>query len=267
MGFALMIFWVVLGFTDLLLTDIASFNAHLDIAMVQQGYMTSLRGLLLLLILLAVLTMTALLRRGLVIAPLIWAAQLLRVAFSGQWHDMVSRLLFVSDSLNLALIVIGPALIALLLWQGLELADPEGSTGSLVIPGLWLLLTVLVPAGNWFVWHWSRQFGIGVWPSGYGIILFLLGFIILMVGARERPLASLCLVFLGHITPIALCMALWGWYDGLGLGLMLFLPLATAEFGSIWLELMAVFVFPLLLVLGLNQLIAWRQGEPFLELI
>ena len=266
-GFAVVVFWAILGFIDILLSDIALFTARLDTVMVQSGYISSLRGLLLFVLVVAVLVMTALLRRGLLIAPLIWIVQILRVGFSGEWHDMVNHLPLGSSIWNLILLTVGPALIAMLLWRALELVDSEISAGILVIPALWLLLTSLVAAGNLFAWYWSGELGVGSWPSGYGLIPILVGLVILGVGAHRRPLISLGLVFSGFLIPISITMAVWGWFDGLSLGLTLLLPFASGDFIGVWLELTLLVILPLLMVLCVNQLFAWRRGEQLLDLI
>src|SRR5690606_39123346 len=98
--FALAVFWVLLCLADLILGDIAVFNTRLTDVAVGRGYIAAVRGLLLLLVLAVTATMTALLRRGLIIAPLLWTAQLVRLALLPQGKEMVRNLVFVAPGLN-----------------------------------------------------------------------------------------------------------------------------------------------------------------------
>jgi len=267
LGFALVVFWAILGFTEMILADIAVFNASLDSTVVRLGYITAVRGILLLLALVAVVAMTSLLRRGLIIAPLVWIAQILRLSMSGVGLDMVKNMFFVSDILNLVLLMVGPALLSVLLWQSLDHIDGDVSLGKGVIPGLWLLLATLVSVGSLFVWHWSMQFGLVVWPSGYGLIFLIVGMVIFALGSSNRPGASLVLFFSGLLLPSIFYMVIWGWYDGINLAIISFLPLGNGDFLVTWVEMVVLAALPFLLVLGFNQFSAWRKGENLLKII
>lgn len=263
-GFALTVFWATLCFADLLLSDAAIFNASLTGVAVAQGYISALRGLFLLLLLAVILTMAALLRRGLIIAPLIWIVQVGRLSYFGPWQDMVENLFFVSPTLNLVALVVLPPLISLLFWYGLELIDPKACLGKGLLPGLWLVLTLLVSAGNLFTWYWSLEFGLAVWPGGYGVAMMLAGVVLLTLTAGLHPWGSLAIFFGGLIVPTLACTAIWGSYDGLGLALLSFLPWCGEGPMQIWLGLMVIFGLPLLLVLAVNQYYTWRKGGKLL---
>lgn len=267
MGFALIVYWSVLAFTEMIVVDTAAFSANLTSTSVQQGYLTTLRGLLLLLIFVAVGAMTALLRRGLVIAPLIWIAQVLRIAFVRGGPTLWRNMLFVSDLLNLVLFLLLPVVLALILWQSLDYIDVPLGFGGIAVPALWLLLTALSSAGNLFVWYWSLQLGLGVWPSGYGLIPLVAGLIFFIFSAGERPRACLGLFFSGYLLPAFVCTVIWGWYDGLGLALLSFMPWGNGGLFIIWLGLMALVALPLLVALVLNQFSARHQGKDLLEII
>jgi len=267
MGFALIVYWSVLAFTEMIVVDTAAFSANLTSTSVQQGYLTTLRGLLLLLIFVAVGAMTAFLRRGLVIAPLIWIAQVLRIAFVRGGPTLWRNMLFVSDLLNLVLFLLLPVVLALILWQSLDYIDVPLGFGGIAVPALWLLLTALSSAGNLFVWYWSLQLGLGVWPSGYGLIPLVAGLIFFIFSAGERPRACLGLFFSGYLLPAFVCTVIWGWYDGLGLALLSFMPWGNGGLFIIWLGLMALVALPLLVALVLNQFSAWHQGKDLLEII
>jgi hypothetical protein len=264
--FALVIFWAVLCFADLLLGDVTAFNANLNRLAVARGYITALRGLMLLVLLTAALVMAALLRRGFIIAPLIWLAQVGRIAYTLPWQEAVKNLLFVSPALNLAAFSVLPVLLALLIWQALERIDPRARLG-VILPGLWLLLVLLSAAGNLFTWHWSGQLHTGAWPGGYGAIAALTGAVLLVLAAGRYPWGSLALFFGGLLMPAAICMAIWGGYDGLCLALLALLPWCPANTWEAWLGLMALVGLPLLLVTAVHQVLAWRRGAKLLEII
>lgn len=265
-AFALAVFWAILAFTDLFLTDVAAFNLSINSVVVRQGYITALRGFFLALVLVLTLVITALMRRGLIIAPLVWVLQLARVALTGPWRDMFKNLLFVSEILNLFVFMLAPVILALLLWQGLERLDAEMSLG-LLVPSQWLLLTSMVSAGNMFVWNWSQKFSLDLWPTGYGIIILISGFVLLGVWAGVRPWASIGMFFAGLVLPSIAYMVIWGGYDGLSLALLSLLPWGRGEVVQIWLELMALTAFPLLLATGVNQALRWRRGDKLLEIL
>ena len=267
MGFALIVFWAVLCATELYFGCLAGFNTALTARVAQIGYITALRGVCLLLALVAVLSMTALLRRGLVIAPLIWVAHILRFALAGPWQDMMKNLLFVSELYNLLLVLLAPALLALLLWRSLEGLDLKQDPGRLVLPGLWAITVLAVSAGSLFVFYWSPSFGLDMWPAGFAKILLLVGLVMTAFGGKEHPWISLALYFSGFLIPLAIAMAILGWYDGLNLFLTILLPFARGGFFGIWLELMLLTAAPILLSLASNQLFAWRRGKHLLEIV
>lgn len=266
MGFALVVFWAVLVFAEIILADVAEFNSRLSCIAVRQGYIASMRGIFLLLALTAVLAMTALLRRGFILAPVIWAAQIGRIALGGQWELMLKNLLFVSEILNLVMLALLPVLLSLLLWKSLEHLDGEIKLGRLAIPGLWIFLAVLVSAGNLFVLHWLPQFGLQVGFPGYGLILTVTGTVLLSFGAVGRPVQALVLFFAGLSLPTLVYMIVWGWYDGLELALISLVPVSGNDFLYTWLGLMAMTAMPLLLVLAIDQVFAWRQGKKIMEI-
>ena len=267
MGFALIVFWAVLCATELFFVCLAGFNTVLTARVAQIGYITALRGVCLLLALAAVLSMTALLRRGLIIAPLIWVAHILRFAMAGPWTNMMKNLFFVSELYNFLLVILSPPLLALLLWRSIEGLDPKLDTGRLILPGLWTILVLAVSAGNLFVFYWSPSFGLELWPAGFTKILLLVGLVMTAFGGREHPWKSLALYFSGMLVPLAMSMAIWGCYDGLNLFLTILLPFARGGFFGIWLDLMLLTVAPILLTLAFNQLFAWRRGKQMLEII
>jgi len=266
MVFALLVFWAVLCFSHLIFSDIAAINPALTAASVQQGYFATLRGLLLLLSLLAVGSIIALLRRGLLIAPLVWVAQILRLAWFEPGLDMVRNILFVSDALNLAVLALAPVLISILLWQGLERLDPHKELGFMIFPGFWLTLVILSSAGSLFVWHWSQQLGLGLWTTKYGLVL-LPGLAILANWAGRRPWLSLVLLFSGWLLPGGLYVVFWGWHHGLALFLMTLLPWTGDSMLGTWVALMSITALPVLASLGMNQFIRWRKGKKLLQLI
>lgn len=262
-GFVLVVFWAILCFTDMLLTDIAAFNSLLD-GMVQKGYVTGLRGIMLFLVFAAAIIMTALLRRGLVIAPIIWIAQVIRICITVNFSILFNNL-FLSPGLSIFLLMVVPVLLAVTLWKGLDLLDSSLEVGVTVIPGLWLLLTALISTGSYFVWHWSGRFSVGLWPSGYGLIVLVIGLMLLIIGAK-RPGASFTLFFSGLMVPSLVYILIWGLYDGLALALISFLPFGQGSFVGVWLELMLLTALPLLLLIGANQFLAWRKGEELLRI-
>ena len=266
-GFALVVFWAVLCLTQCFFVCAAQFNAVLTVRAVQTGYITALRGMCLLLALAAVLSMTALLRRGLIIAPLVWAAHILRFALTGPWTVMMKNILFVSELLNLLLFILSPIFLALLLWQALEHLDPQLKAGRLVLPGLWANLATAVFAGSFFVWHWSQTLGLGLWPTAFPLIFLLAGLVLAVLRAKENPWAALRLYFSGLLVPLAISMFYLSWYDGLNLFLTILLPFAQGGLFSIWLELMLMIGAPILLVLIVNQYYAWRRDGQLIELI
>lgn len=264
--FALAVFWGILCFTELLLGDFAAFNSNLNRLAVARGYLSSLRGLALLVLIAVALVMAALLRRGFIIAPLIWLVQVGRCAFLLPWQETVRNLLFVSPALNLAVFLVLPVLLSLLIWQALERLDPRASL-SVALPGLWPLLAVLSAAGNLFSWHWSGQLNVEVWSGGYGAVAALTGAAFLVLTAGRHPLASLALFFGGLLLPVAACMVIWGGYDGLCLALLSLLPWSVATTFETWLGLMVLIGLPLVLVTAVNQVWAWRRGAKLLEII
>ncbi|MDD4658463.1 MAG: hypothetical protein PHW26_05455 [Eubacteriales bacterium] len=265
--FALLVFWAVLCLTQVFFACAAKFNAVLTVRAVQAGYITALRGICLLLVLGAALSMTALLRRGLIVVPLVWALTFLRFALTGPWTEMLKNVFFVSELLNLLLIILFPIFLALLLWQALDYLDPQLQAGRLVLPGLWTNLALAVFAGNFFVWHWSQSLGRGLWPAAFSLIYLLTGLGLAVLTARQRPWIALRLYFFGLLAPLALTMVLLGWYEGLTLFLTMLLPFAQGGFFSIWLELMLMFAAPILLILIVNQFYAWRRGGRLIEII
>jgi len=265
--FALAVFWVLLCLADLILGDIAVFNTRLTDVAVGRGYIAAVRGLLLLLVLAVTATMTALLRRGLIIAPLLWTAQLVRLALLPQGKEMVRNLVFVAPGLNWAVLILIPVALSLLLWQSLAALDARGKMLPLVYPGLWVLLTGLAVAGNLFLWHWSMHFALTLWPAGYSIGLYVAGALLLALGAEERPVTSLALFFAGLFLPVAACVALWGGYDGLHLAILALLPWGNGGVWLVWLELMAITALPGLLVLAIHQFGAWRRGRKLMEIL
>lgn len=267
MGFALIVFWAVMCATELFFICLARLNTALTARVAQIGYITALRGVCLLLALAAMLSMTALLRRGLIISPLIWVAHVLRFALAGPWKDMMKNLFFVSELYNLLLVLLAPALLALLLWRSLEGLDPQLDAGRLVLPGLWAILVLAVSAGNLFVYYWSPSFDLGLWPAGFAKILLLVGLLMTAYGGIKHPWISLALYFSGFLIPLAILVAISGWYDGLNLFLTILLPFARGGFFCIWLELMLLMAAPILLSLAMNQLFAWRRGKQLLEII
>lgn len=267
LGFTLAVFLSVLCIMDLFLTDVADFNLALNSTVVRQGYITAMRAMFLLISVVGVGSMTALLRRGFIVAPAVWAAQLVRLVLSGPGLNMVKNLIFVSEWLNLVAFILLPILFSLLLWQCLEHIDEELSLGKFAVPFHWILLAGLISAASLFSWHWSLQFGLAMPGTGYGLILSLVGMIILVSGAARQPVNNLFMFYSGILVPGAVCMTVWGWYEGLTLALMSILPFSSGEFALVWAELAALIVLPILIVLGLNQLSAWRRGEKLIELI
>lgn len=263
---ALILFWAILCFTDLLMGDLTAFNAGLNSVVVAQGYLSALRGLALLLLLTAALVMAALLRRGFILAPLIWLVQVGRLAYSLPWQDMVRNLLFVSPALNLALLLILPVLVALLWWQALECIDPPVTLGPL-LPSLWMLLALLGFAGSLFTWHWSQAFYLEIWPGGYGAVVVMTGTALLLLTAVRHPWAGLALFFGGLLLPGIACVAIWGGYNGICLAFLCLLPWGGGSAMEIWVGLMTSLGLPLLVVTVVNQFFAWRRGDKFIEII
>lgn len=265
--FALLVFWAVLCLTQAFFTCAAKFNAVLTERAVQAGYITALRGICLLLVLAATLSMTALLRRGLIIAPLVWALNFLRFALTGPWTEMLKNVLFVSELLNLLFLILIPIFLALLLWQALEHLDPHLRAGRLVFPGLWANLALAAFAGNFFVWHWSQILGRGLWPAGFSLIYLLTGLSLAVGIARHSPWTAAFLYFSGLLAPLAIAVFSLGWYEGFNLFLTVLLPYAQGGFSSIWLELMLMLAAPILLILIVSQYYAWRRGRQLIEII
>lgn len=263
--FALVLFWAILCFSDLLMGDLATFNANINNEVVAQGYLSALRGLVLFFIISAALVMATLLRRGFVLAPLIWLLQGGRIAYSLSWQDMVSNLLFVAPVLNLFIFIVLPILLALLFWQALERIDPQVNFGPF-LPSLWLLLAICGAAGSLFTWHWSLSLSLDLWPGGYGAITAITGAIFLVLTADRHPWTGLVLFFGGLLLPSIACVAIWGVYDGLSLAFLSLLPWSGGD-AVVWLGLMALTGGPLLLVTAVNQFFAWRRGSKLIEII
>jgi hypothetical protein len=265
--FALLVFWAVLCLTDGFFSDLAPLNERITLIAVEAGYVVALRGICLLLILVATLSMTALVRRGLIIAPLVWAANCLRFTLTGPYQAMMKYLFFVSELLNSLLLIFIPIVLVILLWWALGNLDPQLRIGRLVVPGLWGGLVVAVSAGNFFVWHWSHTFGMNLTPPQYSLLLMLTGLGLTALIARHRPWKALLLYFLGLLVPAGFPMALLGWYEGLGLYLTILLPFAHGGFFSVWLELMLMLTGPILLVLVVSQYRNWKRGDRLIEII
>lgn len=246
---------------------LAQFNLELNSTVARLGYITSMRGLLLLFTLVTVVVMTALLRRGLVIAPAIWIAQLVRLTWFGPGLAGYRNIIFVSDWLNFIVLILVPILLSLLLWQSMERFDSEIKLGKLVVPGLWTLLVSLTSASSFFVWHWSGHFSGIAAPNGYGLVLIVVGGVVILMGAARHPGLSLLMFYAGLAVPALMYMAVWGWYDGFALAIVSFLPFGSTEFMFSWLELMLLIVLPLLLNMAVHQYSAWRRGEKLMEII
>lgn len=266
-GFALLIFWATLCIAQGFFAAVASFGAVLSEKAVQAGYIVALRGICLLLILTATFTMTALLRRGLLVAPLVWALAVLRFTLAPPGLVQLRNLLFVSDVYNLLLLILAPIIFALLLWQAFERLDPGLTLGKFILPGLWLLLTATVQGSNYFVWRWSAVFDVGVWPPPFSLVYFLAGLCVVLMLALRRPWAASLAYYMGLLIPIVAAVSILGWYEGLGLSLVMALPFAKGLFFGIWLELLLVATAPILLLLMARQYFAWRQGRPLIKLI
>lgn len=267
LGFTLLVFWVVLILFELILSMLAQFNLELNSTVARLGYITSMRGLLLLFTLVTVAVMTALLRRGLVIAPALWLAQLVRLTWFGPGFAGYKNIIFVSDWLNFIVLLLVPILLALLLWQSMERFDSGISLGKLVVPGLWILLVALTSVSSLFVWHWSGQFSGISTPNGYGLILIVVGAVVILMGAARHPVLSLLMFFSGLSVPAIMYMGIWGWYEGFTLAIVSFLPFGSTELMQSWLELMLLIVLPLLLTMVVHQYSAWRRGEKLMEII
>jgi hypothetical protein len=265
--FSLLVFWAVLCLSNGFFSDLARLNGRLTLAAVESGYIAAMRGIFLLLILAATLSMTALVRRGLIIVPLVWAANCLRFSLAGSYQAMLKYIFFVSELLNLLLLIFLPIVLVILLWWSLDNLDPSLQAGKLAVPGLWALLVVTVSAGNYFVWHWSHSFGIDLTPPHYSLLLLLTGLGLAVLLTRHRPWEALLLYFLGLLLPAVIPMALLGWYDGLGIYLTILLPFAHGGFFSVWLELMLLLAGPILLVLVLSQYYNWKRGQKLIEII
>ena len=263
---ALIIFWAILSLTQIFFGDVAILNRVLTERAVQAGYIVSFRGFCLLLILAAVFSMTALLRRGLIIAPLVWALNFLRFALPGPWPDMVKNILFVSPLFNLLVLILVPIFLSLFLWLSLDYLDPRLKGGKYLLPILWPSLAALVFSGNLFLWHWSEAWGGGQFPR-FSLAYLLTGFALVLLTAWKDSRPALLAYYLGQLIPLSIAVILLGWYDGLNVFLATLLPFAPGASLGIWLELMLMITGPLLLALSASQYYAWRRKEELVDLI
>ena len=263
---ALLIFLAVCALALIFLNTAARFNPVLTEEGVGAGYISSLRGTCLLLVTAGALSMAALLRRGLVLAPLLWLSALLPGVVTGAWTEGTRYLLFVSPLYNLILLALAPILLALLLWLGLARLDPETRVGRLV-PGLWAALALSVYACNYFAWRWSLTLGCWTWPSGFTLV-YLAGSLIYIAGTAARaPRPALFSYYLGFLGPLGANMLLLGGYRGFYAFLLFSQPLAGSNPFVLWLGLMLLGVAPALLALALNQFISWRRGKKLIALV
>lgn len=263
----LLTFWAVLWVAQSFFGAVAGFDTALTERAVQTGYIVSLRGISLLLVLIAAFVMAALLRRGLLIAPLVWILVILRFSLGSAGLSPMKNLLFVSNLYNLLLLILVPIILAILLWQALERLDPEFNLGRFAMPGLWVLFVVLIQGGNYFVWRWSNLLAAGSWSPSFSLIYVLFGLSLFLFTAGHNTWQAPLAYYGGLLMPLGVLISYFGWYEGLNLFLAMSLPFAGSGFFNIWLELMIVVALPLILMVAIKQFLNWRRGRPLIRLL
>lgn len=269
--YTLMIFIAFLVILQLLLPQIAWFNARLGDDQVQAGYVAAMQGMVLLLWLIAGGMIAALLARGIVVAPLVWVVELVRIGIMScePWYSVGDTLMFVSPVLNFILMALVPPLVGVgWWWAAAQLArwQPLARLARLAqLPALWFSLAIVAAVANWFLWHWSPAFHAASWPSPLSWTVLVPGMLLLAVIGLTRPWHALALFWSGLVVPIAVFALIHGLYDGLLLGLMAMLPVASGSYLPLWLELYLLFALPFVLTVACNQLWLWRKGMPLLS--
>lgn len=263
---ALLVFWGILGLAEIFFTGLAGLNMRLTAAAAQAGYLSAMRGVCLLFALAAALAMAALLRRGLILAPLIWVLYCLRFTLAGPWREMMKNVLFVSGLFNLLVLLLTPVVLGLLLWLALEYLDPQLWAGRLLFPGLWTFLALTVFAGSYFSWHWSQALGLGWRPWGFPLLYLILGFLLAPLVSGKSPWPSSAAYLLGIALPPGVLFLAGGWSGGPETLLALFLPFSGTQFAAVWLELLLMIAAPPLAALLANQYYTWRRGGELIKL-
>jgi hypothetical protein len=264
-------FLAILTASALILSRLSHLGALAGEEHIQAGYLAAARAQLLMIGLAVALGLVPLLYQGLFPALALWPMLLLGIGFflPGPVFLVANSRLFVAPLLNFTLLLLLPLLAALALyWSAKEFRQFQLVRRFFqfaLAPSLWLLVVVVTVSGNLFFWHWSSWFAQD-YSVGLGWVLLGGALPLFITGGKRQPIFALLCYWLGLLLPLGLFWLIWDNPDAALTALTMLLPGFGRGFLLVWLELLLVFALPVLIVLGVNQWFAWKQGSNFIEL-